>query len=264
MKLLSRKSKWTETSSGKSFFTLIELLVVIAIIAILAGMLLPALNKARSSAQQMQCMNALKQMGSAGAAYASQNNDWWMPFRMPASDEEPSTNRRWANNKEYVSLLGIRTANPDDIWEIAFWDSKFVCPLNRFTEKRRGGAFLTVWQIYGALITGGDTIPLGNGNTTAFRLPKIKTPSTKLAFTEVVSGAEFSMYCGSINYWMQYGDDISEIGETRYLSYRHGGGKTLNNAYFDGHVANRHYSQMLWNTNDIIRLQYFPYGQIIW
>ncbi len=69
----------------KKKFTLIELLIVIAIIAILAGMLLPALNKARSSAQQMQCMNALKQMASAGAAYASQNNDWWMPFQMPAA-----------------------------------------------------------------------------------------------------------------------------------------------------------------------------------
>jgi prepilin-type N-terminal cleavage/methylation domain-containing protein/prepilin-type processing-associated H-X9-DG protein len=57
-------------------FTLVELLVVIAVIAILAALLLPALAKAKASAQSAACKSNLRQLGLALNMYVHDNEKY--------------------------------------------------------------------------------------------------------------------------------------------------------------------------------------------
>lgn len=69
-------------------FTLIELLVVIAIIAILAAILLPVLNSAKLRAQQVQCVNNVRQLSVASKLYYDDNQQWMGPINSSPSTSE--------------------------------------------------------------------------------------------------------------------------------------------------------------------------------
>jgi prepilin-type N-terminal cleavage/methylation domain-containing protein/prepilin-type processing-associated H-X9-DG protein len=113
------------TRKQRSAFTLIEMLVVIAIIAVLAALLLPALSRAKASAQRTDCLNNLRQISLGIHLYAEDNGEL-LPDAPDLHWGSMDTNHFMIFYKRLVkSYVGLHGASSPQ-------DKLFACPADTF------------------------------------------------------------------------------------------------------------------------------------
>jgi prepilin-type N-terminal cleavage/methylation domain-containing protein/prepilin-type processing-associated H-X9-DG protein len=183
-------------------FTLIEMLVVIAIIAILASLLLPALGDAKRRANQLNCMQHLKQIQMAVIMYA----DNW-DGQLPAPDQNSGLGLGFSF-EWYKQLNNLATG-----YGTGGGSEVTICLEAKFTYT--AGPYRTYGWNNG-----------GNSNAMHIRLGKIAKPAERICLGEARQSVGVPGWGDPIFY------PASALSR---VDFRHVNGGA-NFAFFDGHV----------------------------
>ena len=237
-----------------STFTLIELLIVIAIIAILAGMLRPALNRAKNTAQSVYCKNNLSTIQKALAMYTDDNQEWLLPAHSPGN-VNGHPHGLWVSYLTGKTLYGNPQSKQGRNYGIVFYGlsktaGTLVCPSEsyRFSEKFNFTAAdeTTPYTHYSLNITlsgHSEFISILPFLAKTRKLSLMKIPSLVLNSADTQRGGSSRLYNkGHFSY--RHGAKpirkMNNVNETEALLER----GYANCGFLDGHVAQYTCGQM--------------------
>ena len=222
-------------------FTLIALMTVVVLLFLLGSTFLPALRTAKKRADQMRCLNNLKQVGLGVLQYLPDNND---TFPACASRNtygfQPEDWIYWRTNRPGYSVEKSPTAK----YMPSFSTNKVRCPADRDDRERRltsSDSHGPYMYSYSMLSLSGGTNALGmssiisSGVKHYFKQEAIRNPANKLMLVEEQTSHKR-------NESIDPGGSSSIIGDGRFvpgsdkMTARHD--KRGQTTFADGHAEN--------------------------
>jgi len=268
---------WPYGAQEKTAFTLIELLVVIAIIAILAALLLPALSRAKGSAQSAKCKSNLHQIGLANAMYVSDYKAypidgpvrtltgidlvlWWQAL------QPYGVNGYWDLTNNVVRLvLACPTAkyypvahNAGYVMDYGYNDSGLAPGGNKGLGLAESGVY--DWQsMQLQLFQTTESQVLAPSQMYAFGDSFLRT---SMARKELDAGGQFGSFDNTVDYpsYTMHGTNGTLLARTRHAG-------SLNVASCDAHVEGIKVDRLFFDNSDEARRRWFrdnqPHREVI-